>query len=466
MFFRLLAFCALCVPVYEHSYAASVNEVNNSPESVISEFYRLMSFEAGSRPDYTSIRSLLSDDAIILLSATTEDVELIGADESIVRIQQNIDDIGYDEFGLRLMPRNIDCKVNGTSAYCVTIVKVEYPGIDTPPVASTDLTTLEQRNGRWLAVSSALFVKVPDVTPPSILSYPVKRKEVSRVTGAKWEHSLPFMAQKAIDLGFDLPKPYGISIIPVVMNQDMILTNLDLSINDGAVNDIDFISFGTPSSESNSLQVKLDAWLFPFMNIYGTFGWVDGGARMPVIFKGSDLLSAIGLGARCDGGPLQPEMCVRTIAAEVNPSFQGKNFTVGANLATGWKKMFVVLPFSYTWTDLEGKDDSVEAINISPRVGVTSDIGGWGAMSTYIGATYFDSTNVVSDTFFVDTSASGVPELGDSTALNYKIDQTNKDKWNYVIGFNWSFSRTWSVQAEAGFGGSRSNFISSMTYRY
>lgn len=286
------------------------------------------------------------------------------------------------------------------------------------------------------------------------------------MTGRKWDRSLPFFAQSVIDLGYDLPKPFGVSIMPVVMRQDIVLTNLDVSINNGPVSNVDFVDFGQPTSDSNTLQLKLDAWLFPFMNIFGSFGWVEGSANMPVIFKGGDLMEAAGVGAQCDGGPLQPEFCVRTIAALVNPKFRGKTFTVGANLATGWEKMFVVLPFSYTWTDLEGKDDRVEAYTISPRIGVTSDVGTWGAMSTYIGATYLDSTNVVVDTFFVDTSNSGVPELGNAIPLDYKINQTNKDKWNYLIGFSWSFSRTWSAQAEAGFGGSRSNFISSLSYRF
>jgi hypothetical protein len=129
-------------------------------------------------------------------------------------------------------------------------------------------------------------------------------------------------------------------------------------------------------------------------------------------------------------------------------------------------KNVFALPFSYTWTDIEGKDDRVEATNISARIGVTGDVGGWGAISTYIGATYLDSTNVVTDTLVLDTAGSGVPELGDTTDLNHKINQSNKDKWNYLIGFNWNISRAWSAQAEAGFGGSRSNLISPVTYRY
>ena len=39
-------------------------------------------------------------------------------------------------------------------------------------------------------------------------------------------------------------------------------------------------------------------------------------------------------------------------------------------------------------------------------------------------------------------------------------------RWNYLIGFNWEMYRQWSVMVEAGFGGSRDNFIAGATYRF
>jgi hypothetical protein len=184
MFIQFLAILVLCVFMQGHSFAASVNEADNSsPEDVIAEFYRLVSFEAGSRPDYKSIRPLFSDDAIILVSASAGEVELVGADESIERIKQKIDAAGFEEFGLRFTPTNIDCKITKTSAVCVSVVEVEYPGLDAPSIISSDLSTLELQEGRWLATTSGLFVKVPTITRPTILSYPTKPKDAIKVTG-------------------------------------------------------------------------------------------------------------------------------------------------------------------------------------------------------------------------------------------------------------------------------------------
>ena len=176
MLIRLFTILTLALSTNAELHATSVTEASNSPESTITNFYRLMSFEAGSRPDYKSIRTLLTDDAIILLSATSDTVELIDADESIRQIQKKIDELGFEDFGLQFSPVNINCKITDASAFCVTVVEVTYPGLDAKPVTSTDLSQLEQRQGRWLATTSALFVTVPDVAPHSILSYPVIKK--------------------------------------------------------------------------------------------------------------------------------------------------------------------------------------------------------------------------------------------------------------------------------------------------
>ena len=465
MFVRSSRALVLFVSAFGYSYAASAEQASTSPEAAIAEFYRLMSFEVGNRPDYGRVRKLLADDAVLLISATTETIELSDADESIRRIEQKIEESGLADYGLLSFPKNINCQVTDDTAFCVTVVESQYPGLDVQPVISTDLTTLEKQEGRWLATSSAMFVTVPDVEPPSILSYPVKRSGATPIKGREWGRPLPFLAQRVIDLGYDLPEPFGISVMPVTMHQEMNLDKLKFSISDGPLAEIDIVDFAGTSVDSDTLQIKLDAWLFPFMNIFASVGFLDGGADVPVLIQGEDLMNYFGLGARCDGGLLEPDMCQRTLAADFKPVYSGETYTAGFTLATGWEKMFVALPFSYTWTHLDdGKRP--EAFNISPRIGVNSDIGSWGAMSTYMGATYMDSTNTVTGTYTFDTSDSGVPELGDTTTINYQVDQSNKDKWNYLIGFNWAITKKWSVMAEAGFGGSRSNFISSFGYRF
>jgi hypothetical protein len=145
------------------------------------------------------------------------------------------------------------------------------------------------------------------------------------------------------------------------------------------------------------------------------------------------------------------------------PDFNGENFTLGMNLAMGWKEFFIAIPITYAWTDINIIDTTVEALNISPRIGVTGKIGEKGMIAAFIGATYLDAEIDLSGQVSFDTP--GGPD-GDVTTIDYTIRQRNKDKWNYLLGFNWDVNKNWSVNLEAGFGGSRDNIIAGVTFRY
>ncbi len=272
-----------------------------------------------------------------------------------------------------------------------------------------------------------------------------------------WQYKLPFLAQQVVDLGFELPNPYGIAIIATHIRQDLILENLAIGINGSPDREIDFVDFGTPSVENSAQQLKLDAWIFPFLNVYTTVGVFDGDATIPLKFEGSDLFPQL-----CGITPNSP-LCLRTFSAIVNPSYQGTNVSLGMNLAMGWDRFFVTLPMTYAWTDVDIIDGTVTALHISPRIGMTGDMGDRGSVAVFVGATYLRAKVNIAGEFDIDTP--GGPN-GDVTTLAYRIDQSNKDRWNYLLGFNWDLNKNWSILAEAGFGGSRENVTSGLTYRF
>ena len=62
---------------------------------------------------------------------------------------------------------------------------------------------------------------------------------------------------------------------------------------------------------------------------------------------------------------------------------------------------------------------------------------------------------------------SEVDRSPEDVEIDYKIRQDNKDKWNYLLVFNFEFNKTWSLQAEYGvFGGFRENVIVSGGFRW
>lgn len=281
-----------------------------------------------------------------------------------------------------------------------------------------------------------------------------------------YDRALPFLAQEVLDLGFDLPNPYGAQLIGYWQEQDLILDNLFISVNGGPEQEIDFVDFGTPSVENVTAQAKLDAWLFPFMNVYATIGTFKGDAVVPLAVEGRDLLNFLGFGGLCNGGPLEPALCSRILTAVAEPEYEGENFVLGTNLAMGWSHYFVTLPISYAWSDVDILNETVTALNISPRIGFLRAVGEQGSLAPYIGATWLKADVDISGSVTFDTSGGDVPGVGPSLTIDYTIRQRNKDRWNYLVGFNWELNKAWSLQAEVGFGGSRSNAIASATYRW
>lgn len=272
-----------------------------------------------------------------------------------------------------------------------------------------------------------------------------------------WKYRLPFLAQQVIDLGFDLPNPYGVALIPAIIRQDLILDELAIGINGPPDREIDFVDFGTPSVENTALQLKLDAWVLPFLNVFTTIGVFDGDATIPLQFEGSDLFPGL-----CEITPNAP-VCLQTFSAIAEPAYKGENIALGMTLAMGWDRFFVAVPITYAWTEVDIIDNTVTALNITPRIGMTGDMGNRGSVAAFIGATYLRAEVDVAGS--IDLSTPGGPN-GDITTLSFQISQRNKDRWNYLIGFNWDLSKKWSFNAEAGFGGSRQNFISGVTYRF
>jgi hypothetical protein len=286
----------------------------------------------------------------------------------------------------------------------------------------------------------------------------------------KWNHKLPFMAQKVVDMGYHLPNPYGFSGIYSSTKQNLTLS--DLRISFGADPDvpqtaIPFVTFQQSKADARAWEAKSDAWLFPFMDAYLIGGRVDGSALVPIIVPGEAALKALlpTLGALCDkpaGFPGRPEACDKDFVILDNANYTGTNYGFGINLAGGWKNFFVAIPVSYVWSHLSNTSTRVTALNASARVGFSVQPKHTGMLSFYTGVTYLDTEQDIEGIFKIDT---GIPDIGE-VDINYTIHQQGAEPWNYLVGFNWTLTPNWWVQAEVGFGGQRSDFVTSLTYRW
>lgn len=285
-------------------------------------------------------------------------------------------------------------------------------------------------------------------------------KPMEQTEGAPrtWQYRLPFLAQAVVDKGYDLPIPYGIGLSFVDVQQDVLIEELQVGFNGDPIVPYEFVSFENTKVDMQSTQLKLDAWLFPFMNVYALLGKVKGDVQSDVNLDGNTLLDQLGTDCNRLIPPLE---CLilrdKNFVLPIRVPVDTTTYGFGTVLAGGWKGWFVVLPLAVTYTKGRESVTDGNSFTITPRVGRAFNIRNLGNMAVYVGGNRLDSDLSVTGTFAPDD----LP-----FSIGYGIKQKNVDKWNGVVGFNWDFAKhiNWSVEYN-GFTGSRETWMTSINIR-
>ena len=252
---------------------------------------------------------------------------------------------------------------------------------------------------------------------------------------------------KSLAAGHELPLPLGISANVFFMEQDMEAQSIavdipPLPLPTGPLQ----LPPGLPAesakleSRVTTTTAKIDAWVLPFLNVYGVAGYVDGET------------TASGFSV----GGLPPELA-SLLPNSFAIAYSGSTYGVGGTLAAGYNQFFASLDANYTESDLDIGDSTIEAFVISPRVGITGDLGGLSG-ALYVGAMYQD----------VDEQQNGTvkfPIAGVSVPVGYDVISAAKEEWNYLVGANLKASESWNYGIEVGFS-DRTHVMATLNYRF
>ncbi len=100
----------------------------------------------------------------------------------------------------------------------------------------------------------------------------------------EYNYVFPIFAQRVYKKGFDIPYPAGIMANFMWLQQGILIDNLQLGLKnqnqDIPLTPVDFIGFGDNTNTSWTVNVRPDLWVFPFLNVYGIFGY--GNSRTEV----------------------------------------------------------------------------------------------------------------------------------------------------------------------------------------
>jgi len=237
---------------------------------------------------------------------------------------------------------------------------------------------------------------------------------------------LPFLGEEARKLGHELPEPFGVGLVYYKLVRDIKVTDLRLANDGGPPTSVSqFVDLGSGTDVKN-INVKLDAWLLPFLNVYGIVGKV---------WNKSDTTIDVTL------PPLVSSAPGRRFTTTVPTSIEGTVGGLGVTLAGGYKSFFGALDVNWAKADL-GFDERFKAVISSARAGWNGSADGR-PLRAWANVTYWD-------TFAV---AKGTVANPDGGLLTFEVEQGAKHPWTYGAGFSYSPKKWFDFNVDAGVDG-------------
>ena len=262
----------------------------------------------------------------------------------------------------------------------------------------------------------------------------------------RWSDFLPLNKEMAGDA--DLPLPFGIGVIGYWQEQDLKPKSIGL-----ATLGITGISAQAANVESevDNYNVRLDAWLLPFLNVYGIVGKVEGenkasGVTVTDSWTGNTggnvileaTLSGIQAGIQSSGFPLD---------------YDGEVYGIGAILAYQWGKYWGTIDYNFTQADLDISTSEIDTHTITPRIGRSGSLGNIKG-SLWIGAMHQA----------VDENHNGQINQG-GLDIEYIVLNEQENEWNFLLGGAAELSERIHVGIEGGLG-ERKQVMGNLTFRF
>ena len=141
-------------------------------------------------------------------------------------------------------------------------------------------------------VRKIVFMTIAAGTMELCLGAPAVLEDTATVMGAgvgrspdgassrlDYDRALPFMAKEALNAGHELPLPFGVALAFTGLgNRQIDVTGVRVGIQHSRQSVREFEILGSSSDVLNA-NLKFDAWLLPFLNIYAPAGYVHSESK-------------------------------------------------------------------------------------------------------------------------------------------------------------------------------------------
>jgi hypothetical protein len=318
---------------------------------------------------------------------------------------------------------------------------------------------------------------------PSVFS-----KKDSAYFQQSYPYILPIMGDKVHQANIRLPFPMGIMFNALVGEQQLSLSDMALGFGNfkgSAPNMIDvsdLIVFDDIKAQTSTYNMRIDAWLLPFLNVYGIVGQtkkadINVNLQKPFPLNVTTEVSGtyIGYGVMAAGavGPLFASLDVNR-TYNYNPRLDDPAKVLIGGLRTGpvfrfnnKPEMNITIWSGAMYSHFNGKTDgTIGALELAPNapariVEMQNELNSWyDGLSPADKLKYYLPYTKLND---------GLTQLGENIAngyIRYSFNKKIEKPWNMLIGAQWQINYRWQLRAEAQFLGDRTAGLFSLNYRF
>jgi len=162
--------CSLFFNYSSFSQSSEKEDFLQSPESVVSELYNLVTFEAGTTPDWEKVKSMFIDEAVIVLRTGSDSTTQFTVNTFVKDFINFIERADAIQTGFTEKIIRMEKIVFGDVAHFLVLYEASIPGSSLPPMQGVDSFQLIKKDSRWWIVSVINEIPTPDNPVPIILS--------------------------------------------------------------------------------------------------------------------------------------------------------------------------------------------------------------------------------------------------------------------------------------------------------
>lgn len=237
------------------------------------------------------------------------------------------------------------------------------------------------------------------------------------------KRTLPLGRSLLPDKDIALPLPFGVSSFFTYMSRGVDIHNVDIGYQDMPKQSINDIASFELNNKSTVAAVKLDAWILPFVNVYGLAGFVTTDASLDATITVDRILP---------GPPI-------IIPISNNSTINGNYFGIGTTCVGGYGAWFMLGDVNYGYSKLDEFEGKIDFWMYSARSGFQAQVGK-NNLRSWVGTMYLSSKRTLHLNVEDDI-------LG---KIQVDVYQRTINPWTIQVGTSFSFYENFEILCELG----------------